>query len=93
MATKLAQVKLANAIRVGTKVENFLQEKLHDIELDGMMIKVWPKGNRTEHPDETSLMNAIYWKRSGVPMKESVADVTSAPTVGSSKKKTVSKVA
>lgn len=56
---KISYVKLANAIKCGTKTADNLLEKDFDMTLDGVVIRVTEK--KSNKSVFTSLFNAVYW--------------------------------
>lgn len=63
---KVRALRLANAIKAGTRQADFLESKAYDIEfVDAVRIKVTPK-NKPDDSVETSIFNAIWW----APLKE-----------------------
>lgn len=84
MASKIQHVKFKDAVRVPGGTELSISFKKFDIELDGSIVKVWPKGQAHKcQPVETTLMNVIDFQR----LPEEVESDVSAPTVASRKAK------
>lgn len=66
---KIRALRLANAIKAGTRQADFLESKAYDMEfVDAVRIKVAPKA-KPEDFVETSIFNAIWW----APAKETAA--------------------
>lgn len=63
---KLRALRLANAIKAGSRQADFLEAKSYDMEFaDPVRIRVSPK-NKPDDAVETSIFNAIWW----VPLAE-----------------------
>lgn len=69
---KISYLRLANAIKAGTRTADFLASKDYDMELrEGVIIKVTPKDAATRSQVVyTTLFNVVYW----FPLEEAASD-------------------
>jgi hypothetical protein len=90
MASKLKNVKFVNAVRVPGGVHPSTDCVRHDIELDGAVVKVWPKGMaHKQQPIETPLINVIDFER--LPEAKEEANSVDSTPAGSSRPRKASK--
>ena len=69
---KLKSLRLANAMRAGSRQTDFLESKHYDMEfVDAVVIRILAKSKTSEEFSEsyTSIFNAIWWQ----PLKETAA--------------------